>query len=705
MQGPPLTRRKFLKAAGAASAVLLGSAALGCIDRTADNLLPTGSPSNRTYTIAGEVKAAFANYVPLPVTVTPSVASYSVPSDLSGVAYLESAGLDAAGRALLAKNLFCARPSTDDQVYDVYKRCKEAGQPVFVTTDAVLHAYHILFDFTLRRAEVDKLLPAVTELTGLMLDEALAQLAACPAELKDLCTANVAFFAVAQSMLGGSTGAVPSTARDLANAELALIDAHGGFATSPVFGIVEDYSQYVPRGHYTRSEDLKKYFKAMMWYGRMPFYLYLQGRNDRTPDKAHTRQAILVTLALSGKGRAMDLWKLVYDPTVFFVGETDDLSVYDYQSLIREVYGETVSLSDLADDGHVLAFIEKAGALRPPKIESTLVMEGEPSDITKGFRFMGQRFIPDSYMFQNLVSDKVPDRGFPMGLDVMAVLGSARAYAILAGLGETKYDGYQEHFGALKAEFAGLKADTWAQNLYWNWLYCLLALLDPKGDGYPTFMRNDAWIDKDLNASMGSWTELRHDTILYAKQSYARLTAMPMEKDARGYVEPDPELYGRLASLAQMTYDGLTARDLLNDEFGTKLEGLRTLLLKLKGIAEKELASTTLTDDDYRDIRNVGDTLESLTTFTPETAGSISSDADKQMAVIADVHTDSNSGQVLEEAVGDPAHVFVIVPIDGKLTLTQGAIFSYYEFKQPMSDRLTDEAWQAKLDAGTQGKP
>ncbi|HEY3274845.1 MAG TPA: twin-arginine translocation signal domain-containing protein, partial [Methanocella sp.] len=108
MQGPPLTRRKFLKAAGAASALVLGSAVLGCTTRSTDPLpVPTGSPTplpggNPAYTIASEVRAAFADYVPLPVTVTPSLAKYSVRPDLSGVAGLEFADLDAAGKALLA---------------------------------------------------------------------------------------------------------------------------------------------------------------------------------------------------------------------------------------------------------------------------------------------------------------------------------------------------------------------------------------------------------------------------------------------------------------------------------------------------------------------------------------------------------------------------------------------------------------------------
>ena len=44
-------------------------------------------------------------------------------------------------------------------------------------------------------------------------------------------------------------------------------------AESPIFTYAEDYSQYLPRGHYTRSMRLKNYFLAMMWHGRMTFLL------------------------------------------------------------------------------------------------------------------------------------------------------------------------------------------------------------------------------------------------------------------------------------------------------------------------------------------------------------------------------------------------------------------------------------------------
>ena len=62
------------------------------------------------------------------------------------------------------------------------------------------------------------------------------------------------------------------------------------------------------------------------------------------------------------------------------------------------------------------------------------------------------------------------------------------------------------------------------------------------------------------------------------------------------------------------------------------------------------------------------------------------------MAIIADIHSDYPTGQCLEEAVGRPLLLYVIVDIAGDLRVTQGSAFSYYEFSQPIAERLTDSS-------------
>ena len=652
------------------------------------------------------VPSGFGIYEPYPVTVQPSLPSYEI--ELGAVANADLlAALNEEQKALLEQNGFVVVPSRIPQIYEVYKRAKEEGIPIFVTTDALLHTFHIIYNYALRLIEMEHFVQDLKGLNQAMVEAALEQYANASGKVREAAKRNVAFFAVAAKLLDPDF-AVPDEVANLVEKELALIEAHQGFAASPIFGYREDYSQYVPRGHYTRNETFQRYFKAMMWYGRMMFRL----RPGATPEaieagRMETRQAILIVAALQkaeveGKP-ALEVWERIYEPTVFFVGKTDDLNVYDYSQAIAEVYGQEWTLSDLEDDEKLDRFIERAMALRPPKIVSSYVTDREkPEKVTKGFRFMGQRFIPDSYIFQQLVYDKVGTREnprlFPKGLDVAAVLSSERAYDILLNVyDEDRYANYRQQMEKLREEFAQLPPEQWVENLYWAWLHSLRPLLEIKGEGYPVFMQNTAWADKDLNTFLGSWTELRHDTILYAKQSYTlkATSIMPQPEAVKGYVEPQPEVFTRLAALAKQMRTGLDGRGLLNAEYRDKLLRLESLLLDLKAMAEKELVGEPLSDREYETIRNIGGILEDLTTFSVRVQEQITSEADERMALVADVHTDVNTGQVLEEAVGDAFLIYVVVPVEGELVVAQGGVFSYYEFTWPMAERLTDEVWQA----------
>ena len=682
--------------------------------------VPTETPGSRiAYTIAQTVPGTFADYVPIPVDVIPAVPAYS--TNLDGVDNPQAIHhLSDAQRDLLEQNGFVVVPTEIWQIYTIYQSAEKNGEPVLVTTDAMLHTFHILYDYCLRFAEIEHFVDDLQGLNATMIEAAQAQYAGASGDVHEAARRNLAFFTVASALLDPGTE-IPAVVADDVSAELSLIEAHSGFAPSPIFGYKEDYSQYVPRGHYTRNETFERYFKAMMWYGRMAFRLK-PGDNPEALEmgRMETRQAILIVSALLNAQvdgePGLDVWERIYEPTVFFVGKTDDLNVYDYAKAIRAVYGDELALDTLADDDKLDAFIEQAMTLRPPKIVGGYVTDQEdPQVVTKSFRFMGQRFIPDSYIFQQLVYDKVklyqgddrpftlvdsqagPIRGFPRGLDVPAVFGSARAEAILHSEGDTEYDGYDAQLAKLRAEFAALPDEQWTENLYWSWLYSLRPLLEVKGEGYPVFMQNQAWADKDLNGFLGSWTELRHDTILYAKQSYTVMATgiMPEPELVRGYVEPQPEVYARLAALARQMRDGLDGRGLLNDELRQKISRLEDLLLELKTISEKELTNQPLTEDEYALIRNIGDTLEGITTFSTKMEKELASETDERMAIVADVHTDVNSGQVLEEGVGDAFTIYAVVPVQGHTVVARGGVFSYYEFKQPMSERLTDEAWQA----------
>jgi hypothetical protein len=175
---------------------------------------------------------------------------------------------------------------------------------------------------------------------------------------------------------------------------------------------------------------------------------------------------------------------------------------------------------------------------------------------------------------------------------------------------------------------------------------------------------------------------------------------MPEQKDDRGYVEPQPGVYARLASLSRMVSEGLSQRNLADDRDKEMFKIMEDLCINLKTISEKELNNEDLTKEEYEFIRGYGGSLEHLYMKAMED-NCRDKDArqcldDNPAAIVADVATDPN-GQVLEVAIGNIHPIYAVVPVDGKLRIAYGGIFSYYEFTHPMDDRLTDSKWRDLL--------
>jgi hypothetical protein len=288
-------------------------------------------------------------------------------------------------------------------------------------------------------------------------------------------------------------------------------------------------------------------------------------------------------------------------------------------------------------------------------------------------------------------------------MEAMAVLGNEIAEDYLIRDGDVEYERYEAQYGKLRAEFSNINETTWESNLYWGWLYALDSLNENfTASNYPTYMRNRGYLSQKLNTNLGSWTELRHDTILYAKQSYSPTCGISYPV---GYVEPTPKLYSRLKDLTTSTKENLQDFEVISESVADDLDDFIDLLGKLQDFSERELKNVPLNESEYNFIKMFGWKLEDLLINVPEDAG--------DSRLVADVHTDPNRdpkdgvvGKVLEEAVGNFDLILVIWndtanDKNGTLRASIGPIFSYYEFKQPMSERLTDEEWRGILENGT----
>lgn len=624
---------------------------------------------------------------------------YDLPVDLSQVqGYAELKNwlqITEDQEQLLSQNGFVVlRVNGFETLAKFYETAYHLGMPIMITTDAVLHTYHVLFDEALKQIEINEFISALNNTIGALLVKAQEQaelLASTP--LERASNLDLMYLEVARALIQPSFK--PETT--LAQQELQLISAHDGIYVSPIFGYREDYTQYTPRGHYTENEQLETYFKTMMWLGRMRFALL----TERVINVEQTRSGILLTWIVMGNPDIYNVWQRIYEITKFFVGVSDDLTFEDYLTVLSEKGVATPE--QLYDESAVINVAQELLNRNRAKILGTyaetypwLPQEEELQRIlneTAGLRFMGQRFIPDAYMFQQLVYPQVGTWNFPRllpkGLDVPAVLGSNLAKQILEKT-EAVYANYTRQMEKLRSEFKTLSMTNWTRNLYWSWLYTANSTLKeiPSEARYPTFMKTTAWGYEKLQTFLGTWAELRHDTILYAKQSYTPYASLPPSETA--YVEPYPETYQRLIGLINMTINGLTQLEILSSRMNESLTLFLDVSKLFLSASITELEGKPLDWDMQQQIREAALTISAILSGASEKA--------QKSAIIADVHTDPNTKTILEEALGN-FNVLIVVyaDADGKLYSTAGPVYNYFEFAWPMSDRLTDEKWREMI--------
>ena len=624
-------------------------------------------------------------------TVTPNAAPYVIEPDLSNVENLWQFYMEDDLKAKIAENGFTVWGEGGAEFYEVYEWNRYSLLPNFVTVDSMMHTYHLYFSYLMKNIERDYLAGDLSALSVKMAENSAKQYEALKGtEWEEAAARNVAFFTVG-AKLSGADIAGYDYAEELVSGELEAINNAAGIADSVLTGEMEDYSQYIPRGYYEGDELLTRYFKTMMWYGRIHF---MQEKEDLD------RSALLITMALTEDDESYALWESIYAVTSFFAGASDDSGVCEYESLLKEAYGESVSLGDLAGNAEAFErFHALTAKLDPPRINSVPIMDGE-DNVIRGFRFMGQRFTIDGVIMQNLIYQNVTEnaagdkRMLPDVLDVPAALGSDTALAILESKGDAGYQKYSENMAKLRENLSDDNKMLWHASLYANWLNTLRPLLDEKGEGYPLFMQNEEWRKKDLECFAGSFAELKHDTVLYTKQVMAEMGGgMEEEPDDRGYVEPEPLVYARFNRLASLTAEGLKKYSMLSAADEENLMRLAEMAEKLYVISNKELQNEVMTEEEYEFIRCYGGNLEHFWVEAVKNDTGVEGTSELPAAIVTDIATDPN-GQVLEIATGNPSLIYVVVNVDGKVKLARGSVYTFYQFPWNISDRLTDSKWR-----------
>ena len=593
--------------------------------------------------------------------------------------------------------------------------------PVLITTDSILHALHRSYDEVLKDLEVNMFTATIGDvLTRTHNALHLEAGNVTKPKLRESASDVDLYLTVARNLLAGmKVGGALSVHSVLANdatAEAILRKVRGMQlemppGCTPLRGGRRciDYSQFRPRGHYTESNELGRYFQAVMWLGRADTGFVVAPPDPNSgiaaDDERELRAAAFLTLMLKQAGdleRFHDMGRLID----FLVGSTDSLSVDD---MMKSLADEKLEDATGLDGTEALKHLQRAITVGiRQQIRSQVMVAPENAETEAAtpalFQLFGQRFLLDSYALSHVVYDSISFKGkkvkrqMPLGLDAMAALGNDEATRLLRP--ELEKFEYSSNLLAARRTIDGLRPDELAANAYTLWLDALRKLDDVPAKGhFPEVMRRSTYQRKQLQTQLASWAELRHDTVLYGKQSYSVgiLCEYP-----EGYVEPYPEFFARLALLTEEAAKRLATTRTKYSGYTEFFKNFSATMRYLERLARKELDAKPFTAEESGFLKKTIDargggcgppTYDGWYARLYAGGG-----AETWKPTVSDVHTDPTAGAVLQEGVGDANFFVATIDNQGNRAMYVGPVYSYYEFTKPASDRMTDEAWRKLIE-------
>jgi hypothetical protein len=595
--------------------------------------------------------------------------------------------------------------------------------PLYVSADSILFAVHKSYDSILESVEIASLMPELAKMLASMRGR-LGAGGASSFSAEARADADL-LLDVALALLNDQTPEPVAGASASQIAELvAAAKAHDGVKSVNIFGTARaiDFSQFTPRGHYTDSPELTRYFRAMMWLGRTDLRILETQEDGSQIFRRRQLEGAFVLRDLADQD-ALARYNRIDSAIGAFVGENDYMTLTQVDGLTKDLgLNSPADLAKIPDAKIAEVVVQKGYGTQ--RIASAVMVNGMPDGgtlpLSSSFALLGQRYVVDSHVFTNVTYSRVQGgkvyRMMPNPLDVgFAALANDQAGTLLQP--ELQKYGYAPDLHMMRV-LVDTHPDTfWEGNMYNRWLGALRTLSPASAsgtpEGLPEVAKTEAWGRRLMNTQLASWAELRHDTILYAKQSYTDGAGCYFP-DA--YVDPYPAFYEAVGKLAEHGSKLVDVLDLsgnpgLGQNITNYFTTLRNVSSTLRAMAENERAGQPHTAEQMAFINqavhmqfgcgspwadgwyaqlffNVGESIE----FDP---------------TIADVHTqptDENGnpvGKVLHVGTGQTRMMVVTTEGCGTPKAYVGLASSYFEKTTENFLRLDDKQWATAVEQAT----
>lgn len=666
---------------------------------------------------------------------------FESPPDVNGIGYLDSAihklSLTEGELTLLEQNRFFVTERMSYESFGTaFHNVYYYDLPVFISTDAVLHALHKSYDEVLLTLE-RKLMSSNLDVFLRSLYQNFHTLTAKYGTeknlfqpLKDVALyVTVAYSLIRDSLMEG-----------LPLDEVKLQEVWNGIRGEQMVGMQLfanhyrsiDFSQFKVRGHYVytlkdqqrRNKSLEPYFRTMMWLGRIDFFLTPPPENPyeepwSEEDILRMNLDAFLLQELFNNSANGDLFLQNEQIINHMVGKSDNIIPSQYQAILDSLGIRSAEqlLEDSVYEGCRAALTGNSGFAQKILSDFFIMDPGsdEPGILPVSYRLSGQRFILDSYILGNVVYDRIIVNGnkimrmMPDPLDALFALGNNDVLPFLEeGLNQYHYSG---QLASLRYLVDNKPESYWNESLYNVWLNSIRALNPVQNDDLPLFMQTAAWHQEKMNTQLASWSQLRHDNLLYAKQSYTGGTACSYPYS---YVEPYPEFYKNVkqfANNAAQFFGEFNGSDYYLSQIEPYFRNFAEVTAKLENLAEKELAGESFTNEEIKWLQNM--LFTGGMSGEPPFLGWYSDlffdtwDATEHDYTVADIHTQPTDeygnmvGKVLHAGVGKINLGIFIANRPGSQDPVAyvGPVMSYYQTVTDNFKRLTDQDWEEMVDS------
>ncbi len=650
---------------------------------------------------------------------------------------------------------------------------------ILITNDLLLHSFHKLFDNTLKHYEQTTARNTIKDLSNTLFDKFVdLSKNESDSDLKETYEFLAAYWSVPAILLvdgdkfRSSNGYYSWPTNDDAEIKKIIIenewlylnklsstykitaarviekilDANGletdSFLSkySPNFidenNIYQDYTQFTPRSHYTDNAELKTYFMAMKWLMREKFYFW---------DDKLSNAALIMVNNITGEEtqRVSELSAKIKK----LIGWDDDLTLETLTKWMKENNINNVEkIKKLTKKQR-----ESLYDLVPQKIQSTAyerntkikwkISQDDARDMTAWFVFFGEKFTLDSYLFALVTAGEaekefkimpkkqtaliVPDiLEWNWDANQLVNLWLKEWIGELKVLEDTKHTQYSSYNGVRQEVNEKIEKEinesTVMNSVYHKWLNMIWLLVNEAEENAPYFKLDPLYRLKNLVTYMGSYTELKHDTLLYVKQTYAFAEDSWMAFDwefgkycdvhvdppslptPKWYIEADVDIINKLIELnneVKLDFGELWER------VESQFTWFDAFLRHTKNILEQQMNNEKISDEDFEWMRLAYDELSYIVyPFWKDV-----SQKEMRAALIADIFTSEYKWSIdpLYEAVGRPALMLVMIDdINGK-RVAIWPVFTHYEFYgsdnvvKANGIRLNDLQRQAAYDSLT----